>query len=158
MKYVKLYIASRLPRSVLGRILLGIVCMVFLPATATALIAYLFIIPVPNRPVAWAVAALFSEFVFAAFLFSAFGLIWAVAMPQWAIRVIEMASLKLLIGYFIFCTAVAVGLSVIFVSRTVVVAVVPFWISPKSTSAGSRRNGPMLRAAAMVLAVVAGCV
>jgi hypothetical protein len=83
-----------LPRSVPGRLVLGLLCAVFLPFSATFLIL-LFLAPANADWGVWLVCLMMKQFFAALCGVSVYGLIWAIAMPDFVVWTIQYWGTRL---------------------------------------------------------------
>ncbi len=89
-----------LPNSIAGRIVLGLLCILFLPFS----VIFLFALFIGGVGANWGdllVRFLFGEFLLALFMVSGCGVIWAIAMPKWIITIMHHWSGRLALLLFI---------------------------------------------------------
>ena len=96
-----------LPKSILGRIAFGIVCLPLLAFSAAFMYAYIHGMLSGhwrcNTPVEFAFTLLSGAIFESLFLFSLLGLVWAVAAPAWVDRLFQRAASKLAMLLALFC-------------------------------------------------------
>jgi hypothetical protein len=92
-----------LPRSILGRITFGTVCLLLVVPSAAFSYAFLFgkgrCDTLEGVVFRWIGDSLCSSL----FLFSLFGFIWAVATPNWVDRLFQRAARELILVLCLFC-------------------------------------------------------
>ncbi len=92
-----------LPKSFLGRIVFAAVCLLLLPVSAVGCWCLLFVTPPGNGLVDWLFRRIVEALSFGMFFFSLFGLLWAVAAPEWADHLFQVATRRLMVALLLFC-------------------------------------------------------
>jgi hypothetical protein len=92
-----------LPRSILGRVSFGAVCLLLLVPSAVFSYASLFGNACCNTVEGFVFHWIGESLCVSLFFFSLFGLIWALAVPNWVDDLFQKAARKLILVLFLFC-------------------------------------------------------
>jgi hypothetical protein len=95
--------AFDLPKTVVGRCALAVACLVLLPLAAFGLGFLIFVVPLPQTILGWVFRIVIESLFLGLLFFSLFGLVWAVARPAWAERLLQAGAFKLLLALCAFC-------------------------------------------------------